>query len=221
MQEIYKATEKGNVDKIEAEIENAQKQLLEAKKRQEEYDQKRKENERARIYEKESLEELKKNKLALKNFFNNEEAVKSTVEVLDTCIDYYFNLIFLDNFMKSLSVFEVTREFHFISPFDLMSYSKLRTGLMDTLVLLESRGIECIEFENIARKFIALSLFKEERKSPKSKELKALQEECSKIITGLRTELCDIFKIKNRQDIVRKVVDSEKDFMKALNEVGW
>ena len=157
----------------------------------------------------------------MKNFFNNEKAVKSTVEVLDNCIDYYFNLIFLNEFMKSLSVFEVNREFHFISPFDLMSFSKLKTGLMDTLVLLESRGIECIEFEKIARKYIALSLFKKEQIHTKFKELKALQEECSKIITGLRSKLCEVFEVKNRQDIVRKVVDIEKDFMEALNKAGW
>lgn len=211
---LYNLTKPGNEDKLEAEIKEAQHSIDEAKRRQKGYEKEKK--------DKVKLEELKKDKKAINNFFGNKEAVESTIKVLNTCLDYYYNLIFLNQFMSSLSVLEIQREFYFIKPLELMSYSKLEMGLGDIINLLEYKNIKSTEFKNTAYKYIYLSLFSKEKVYTASKEIKEAQRECRKMIFDVRQKLCKSLELKNRRNAVSDIIELEKDFIKALKEEkGW
>lgn len=211
---LYNLTKPGNEDKLEAEIKEAQHSIDEAKRRQKGYEKEKK--------DKVKLEELKKDKKAINNFFGNKEAVESTIKVLNTCLDYYYNLIFLNQFMSSLSVLEIQREFYFIKPLELMSYSKLEMGLGDIINLLEYKNIKSTEFKNTAYKYIYLSLFSKEKVYTASKEIKEAQRECRKMIFDVRQKLCKTLELKNRRNTVSDIIELEKDFIKALKEEkGW
>ena len=211
---LYNLTKPGNEDKLEAEIKEAQHSIDEAKRRQKGYEKEKK--------DKVKLEELKKDKKAISNFFGNKEAVESTIKVLNTCLDYYYNLIFLNQFMSSLSVLEIQREFYFIKPLELMSYSKLEMGLGDIINLLEYKNIKSTEFKNTAYKYIYLSLFSKEKVYTASKEIKEAQRECRKMIFDVRQKLCKSLELKNRRNAVSDIIELEKDFIKALKEEkGW
>lgn len=211
---LYNLTKPGNEDKLEAEIKKAQHSIDEAKRRQKGYEKEKK--------DKVKLEELKKDKKAINNFFGNKEAVESTIKVLNTCLDYYYNLIFLNQFMSSLSVLEIQREFYFIKPLELMSYSKLEMGLGDIINLLEYKNIKSTEFKNTAYKYIYLSLFSKEKVYTASKEIKEAQRECRKMIFDVRQKLCKSLELKNRRNAVSDIIELEKDFIKALKEEkGW
>lgn len=211
---LYNLTKPGNEDKLEAEIKEAQHSIDEAKRRQKGYEKEKK--------DKVKLEELKKDKKAISNFFGNKEAVESTIKVLNTCLDYYYNLIFLNQFMSSLSVLEIQREFYFIKPLELMSYSKLEMGLGDIINLLEYKNIKSTEFKNTAYKYIYLSLFSKEEVYTSSKEIKEAQRVCRKMIFDVRQKLCKSLELKNRRNAVSDIIELEKDFIKALKEEkGW
>lgn len=211
---LYNLTKPGNENELEAEIKEAQHSIDEAKRRQKGYEQEKK--------DKIKLEELKKNKNEVNNFFSNKQAVDSTIKVIESCLDYYYNLIFLNQFMSSLSVLEIQGEFYFIKPLELMSYSKLEMGLGDILALLEHKGIKSTEFKNTAYKYIYLSLFSKERVYTSSNEIKEAQKECRQMIFDVRSKLCNALKLKNRKNAVRDIIELEKDFIKALKEEkGW
>ena len=211
---LYNLTKPGNETELEAEIKEAQHSIDKAKRRQKGYEQEKK--------DKIKLEELKKNKNEVNNFFSNKQAVDSTIKVIESCLDYYYNLIFLNQFMSSLSVLEIQGEFYFIKPLELMSYSKLEMGLGDILALLEHKGIKSTEFKNTAYKYIYLSLFSNEKVYTSSKEIKEAQKECRQMIFDVRSKLCKSLELKNRKNAVRDIIELEKDFIKALKEEkGW
>ena len=211
---LYNLTKPGNETELEAEIKKAQESIKEAKKRQKGYEQEKK--------DKVKLEELKKNKNAIKNFFSNKQAVDSTIKVLENCLDYYYNLMFLNEFISSLSVLEIQREFFFIKPLELMSYSKLESGLDDILSALRYNKIESKNFETTAYKYIYLSLFRKDRVYTSSKDVKEEQKECHKTIYDLRSNLCKALELKNRKNAVRDIIKLDHDFVTALKEEkGW
>lgn len=124
--------------------------------------------------------------------------------------------------MSSLSVLEIQREFYFIKPLELMSYSKLEMGLGDIINLLEYKNIKSTEFKNTAYKYIYLSLFSKEKVYTASKEIKEAQRECRKMIFDVRQKLCKSLELKNRRNAVSDIIELEKDFIKALKEEkGW
>ena len=211
---LYNLTKPGNETELEAEIKKAQESIKEAKKRQKGYEQEKK--------DKVKLEELKKDKNAIKNFFSNKQAVDSTIKVLENCLDYYYNLMFLNEFISSLSVLEIQREFFFIKPLELMSYSKLESGLDDILSALRYNKIESKNFETTAYKYIYLSLFRKDRVYTSSKDVKEAQKECHKTIYDLRSNLCKALELKNRKNAVRDIIKLDHDFVTALKEEkGW
>lgn len=219
---LYDLIKPENKDKLEAEIKQAQQSIEEAKKRQARYEKQKKDNEKRRINDNESLEELKQNKNAVENFFNNKQAVESTIKVLQNCLDYYYNLIFLNEFITSLSVLDIQGEFLFMKPLELMSYSKLEGGLGDILALLDHKKIRVKDFEVEAYKYISLALFKKERVYTSSEEVKEAQKECHKIIYNLRKSLCESLEMKKRKDIVRNLSELERNFITTLEEEkGW
>lgn len=219
---LYDLIKPENKDKLEAEIKEAQHNIEEAKRRQASYEKQKKDNEKRKLNNNESLEELKKNKNAIKNFFSNKQAVDSTIKVLENCLDYYYNLMFLNEFISSLSVLEIQREFFFIKPLELMSYSKLESGLDDILSALRYNKIESKNFETTAYKYIYLSLFRKERVYTSSKDVKEAQKECHKTICDLRSNLCKALELKNRKNAVRDIIKLDHDFVTALKEEkGW
>ena len=211
---LYNLTKPGNENELEAEIKKAQESIKEAKKRQKGYEKEKKDNLK--------LEELKKNKNTADNFFNNKQAVESTIKVLQNCLDYYYNLIFLNEFISSLSVLEIQGEFLFMKPLELMSYSKLEGGLGDILALLEHKKIQVKDFNIEAYKYISLALFNKERVYTSSEAVKEAQKEYHKMIYNLRKSLCESLEMKNRKDIVRKLSELEHNFITTLKkEKGW
>lgn len=219
---LYDLIKPENKDKLEAEIKQAQQSIEEAKKRQARYEKQKKDNEKRRINDNESLEELKQNKNAVENFFNNKQAVESTIKVLQNCLDYYYNLIFLNEFITSLSVLDIQGEFLFMKPLELMSYSKLEGGLGDILALLDHKKIRVKDFEIEAYKYISLALFNKERVYTSSEEVKEAQKEYHKIIYNLRKSLCESLEMKKRKDIVRNLSELERNFITTLKEEkGW
>ena len=195
---LYNLTKPGNENELEAEIKKAQESIKEAKKRQKGYEQEKK--------DKVKLEELKKNKNTANNFFNNNQAIESTIKVLNNCCKYYYSLIFLNEFMNCLSILDIQNEFYFMKPLDLMSYSKLQYGLENLLTILNYKKIRNKEFEFIAYKFINLELFYKD----------------NKLLYKLRQDLHNALKIQNRKDIIGNVVKLEENFLKTLEtEKGW
>lgn len=219
---LYNLTKKGNENKLEAEIKQAQQSIEEAKERQASYEKQKKDNEKRRINNNESLEELKQNKNAVENFFSNNQAVESTIKVLENCLDYYYNLMFLNEFMASLSVIDIQNQFYFMKPLELMSYSKLSGGLDDILSVLRHKKIHIQEFNTIAYKYIGLELFSKDQVYTSSKEVREAQKECNKVMYELRSNLCKALEWKNRKNTVRDIIKLEHDFIKALKEEkGW
>ena len=72
---LYDLIKPENKDKLEAEIKEAQHNIEEAKRRQASYEKQKKDNEKRKLNNNESLEELKKNKNAIKNYISNKQAV--------------------------------------------------------------------------------------------------------------------------------------------------
>lgn len=219
---LYNLTKKGNETKLQEEIKKAQQSIDEAKKRQSRYEKQKIDNEKRRYNNNGNLEELKSNKNAIHNFFSNKQAVDSTIKVLENCLDYYYSLMFLNEFMTSLTIIDIQNQFYFMKPLDLMSYSKLEGGLEDILTVLHYKKIKSSSFENVAYKYISLSLFDNDKFYTASDSIKEKQKECQKIISELRSNLYNALQIKNRKDIVRNVAELENNFIKALKEEkGW
>lgn len=219
---LFELTKKGNELKLEAEIKQAQESIEEAKRRQESYEKEKKENEKRIIGNDADLEELKSNKNAISNFFNNRQAVESTIQVLNNCCDYYYSLLFLNEFMNCLSLLDIQNEFYFIKPLDLMSYTKLQGGLDDLLAVLRHKKIKNKEFEVIAYKFMSLELFNTEKFYNSSEKVKIVVREYKNTLHDLREKLTNAFKMQNRKDIVKNVVELEANFLNTLREEkGW
>lgn len=220
---LYDLIKPGNKEKLEKEIREAQESIKEAQKRQASYDKQKKNNEIKRIVnDNASLEELKQNKNAAANFFSNKQAVESTIKVLENCLDYYYTLIFLNEFMNSLSVMEIQNQFYFMKPLELMSYSKLEGGLEDLLAVLEHKNIRIMDFNIVAYKYISLELFNKDKVYTRSEEIREAQRECNKIIYELRSNLCNALELKNRKNAIQDIIKIEQDFIKALKEEkGW
>ncbi|MBR3889105.1 hypothetical protein IKJ53_01185, partial [bacterium] len=219
---LFELTKKGNELKLEAEIKQAQESIEEAKRRQESYEKEKKENEKRIIGNDADLEELKSNKNAIHNFFNNRQAVESTIQVLNNCCDYYYSLLFLNEFMNCLSLLDIQNEFYFIKPLDLMSYTKLQSGLDDLLAVLRHKKIKNKEFEVIAYKFMSLELFNTEKFYNSSEKVKIVVREYKNTLHDLREKLTNAFKMQNRKDIVKNVVELEANFLNTLREEkGW
>lgn len=220
---LYDLIKPENKDKLEAEIKEAQESIKEAQRRQASYDKQKKNNEIKRIVnDNANLEDLKQNKNAAANFFSNRQAIESTIKVLENCLDYYYTLIFLNEFMNSLSVMEIQNQFYFMKPLELMSYSKLEGGLEDLLAVLEHKDIRIMDFNIVAYKYINLELFNKDKVYTRSEKIREAQRECNKIIYELRSNLCNALELKNRKNAIRDIIKIEQDFIKALKEEkGW
>ena len=201
----------------------AQESIKEAQRRQASYDKQKKSNEIKRIVnDNANLEELKQNKNAASNFFNNKQAVESTIKVLENCLDYYYTLMFLNEFMNCLSVMEIQNQFYFMKPLELMSYSKLEGGLDDLLAVLDHKDIHIMDFNTVAYKYISLELFNNDKVNTSSSAVKEARKECNKIMYELRSSLCNALELKNRKNAIQDIIKIEQDFIKALKEEkGW
>lgn len=220
---LYNLIKPENKEKLEAEIKEAQESIKEAQRRQASYDKQKKSNEIKRIVnDNANLEELKQNKNAASNFFNNKQAVESTIKVLENCLDYYYTLMFLNEFMNCLSVMEIQNQFYFMKPLELMSYSKLEGGLDDLLAVLDHKDIHIMDFNTVAYKYISLELFNNDKVNTSSSVVKEARKECNKIMYELRSSLCNALELKNRKNAIQDIIKIEQDFIKALKEEkGW
>lgn len=212
---LYNLTKKGNENKLEAEIKKAQESIEEAKERQKNYDEQK--NKQVK------LEELKKDKNAITNFFSNKQAVESTIKVLNSCCEYYYSLIFINEFITCLTVLDIQKQFYFMNPLELMSYSKLQGGLEDLMGVLEHKNIRNLEFNNTVYKFISLELFgKGDSYTTYSKNMKEIKREYEKILYNLRCKITEALEMKNRKNLVKNIVELEKNFIESLlEEKGW
>lgn len=217
--EMYDLIKDGNEKRLQKEIEDAKRSIEEAKKRQEEYEKKKE--------QKEKLTELKRDKNTAENFFANTEAVKSMIQVLRQCCNYFYTLIFLNEFMKSLCALDLQNEFYFMKPLELMSFSKLEGGLWDLDAVLEHKGIKgkdfnkLKEFDKIAERYVKLA-FLDVNKAPETNDRSILKEYSNirRTILDLRTSLNDYLKIPNRKDYVRNIFELEDKFIKTLFDEG-
>lgn len=197
-----------NKDKLEAEIKQAQQSIEEAKKRQDSYDQKKKKNEQ--------IEELEKSNKTIKNFFANTKAVGSTIELINDCCDYFYSLVFINEFMRCLTTIGIESEFYFIKPLDLMSFSKLQSGLEDLITVLQIQNIHNKEFENTAYRYIGLELFDKSSYYNSTKNGKDVHRQFNNLLYELRTEIIET--LKNKTSIIEDIFALESEFKKHLKE---
>ena len=103
-----------------------------------------------------------------------------------------------------------------------MSYTKLQGGLDDLLAVLRHKKIKNKEFEAIAYKFMSLELFNTEKFYNSSEKVKIVVREYKNTLHDLREKLTNAFKMQNRKDIVKNVVELEANFLNTLREEkGW
>ncbi len=202
----------GDLHRTKEKIQKVQKIIQEATERQQSYE---KEKEKFQM-----LEELKKNQNSTKIFFDNKNAVISTIKVLNNCCDYYYRLIYLREFIKSLQTLNIYNHFSFMNPFDLMSYEKLKKGLTDLLELLNGKGMDNKEFNHIANRFIGVEILNLNKSIACSdKKTIATVNEYERILADIRKKF-ELF-YREKENIVHNVLNLEEEFIHTLSEMGW
>lgn len=205
---LYNLVKPENKDKLQKEIQEAQKSIKEAKERQKHYDQKKKANK--------EVEELEKSNTTAINFFRNNKAVNSIITLLKDCCDYFYNLIFINEFMSSLTILDIKNQFYFIKPLDLMSYSKLQGGIEDLMTVLEAQNIRNKDFSNIAYKYISLELFDKNSLYSLTDNGKQVRNFYKDILYSLRKKTIDM--LENKNNVIDSVFSLETEFKNHLKE---
>lgn len=198
LEKLYELTQ--NKDVLIEERETIKKNIDDVKKTKEIIEENKKNYEKI----KKELEVLKKDQNAVNNFFNNQNAVSSAITLIEKCCNSYYFLLSIDEFISCLNVIGIEGKFQFLKPLELMSYSKLRSGLLELGNLLIKKDIKNQEFYNMIDKYLYLKLIR-------NKEPKLFGNFKEYIEKGLSLNVHDNF--------IRFFTEKQNDFIKALNEV--